>query len=94
MQVLFFAGLLINEAINWVMKHSIKEFRPLRSLWLSVHYLLIMQLSSIGHITGLARLSLCHPPVHPSVLSGLSTWRLQVEGVYKPKLGHIHKHTG
>lgn len=32
MQVAYFAGLVVNEAVNWSMKHIIKEFRPLRSM--------------------------------------------------------------
>jgi len=29
-QILYFGGLVLNEAVNWVLKHTIRERRPSR----------------------------------------------------------------
>jgi len=31
-KVSYCIGLVLNEAVNWILKHSIKELRPLRSM--------------------------------------------------------------
>jgi len=34
----YFAGLLLNEGINWILKHLIKELRPLQSQFTALFY--------------------------------------------------------
>ena len=32
-QMSYFAGIVVSEAVNWILKHTIKEYRPLRSMY-------------------------------------------------------------